>query len=748
MTETRDNERGRTTEFADADDEAQTSDGAGAGGDRAQQPVDTDETETDTATDETDTDPGTGDDPDFSSPEYYLNRELSELEFQRRVLHEAVDDRNPLLERVRFLSIFTGNTDEFVRKRIGGLKQQIEAGVTDPSPDGRTPTEQWVEALETARELFERQTTCYHEEIRPALADEGIHIVEYDDLDIEERRRLREHFETSVMPMLTPLTFDPAHPFPFISNLSLSLAVMTRSDEESEPKFSRVKIPENRPRLVEVDEGSRYIPLERLVAANLDLLFPGVEVLEHAAFRVTRNAEVGRSEEVAEDLIEMIEGVLRDRRFAMAVRLEIESGMPETAQEILIEQLGLDEREVFELDGPLDFRGFSSLADLDRPSLKPDPWSPQPHPRFEAIDASAPDADVRLFAEIRRKDVLLHHPYHSFGDTVQRFLDAAAVDPDVHAIKITIYRTATDSQVIDTLIRAARNGKQVVVMVELKARFDERNNLEWAGKLEDEGIHVTYGTIGYKTHTKTALVVREEPTGMALYSHIGTGNYHSETAKAYTDLGLLTADPVTGRDLIRVFNSFTGHSNYGDYEKLLVAPDNLRDDIVGLIRREVAIAEEGGEGRIVAKMNRLEDPEIVEELYRASVAGVEIDLLVRDICRLRPGVEGVSENIRVSSIVGRFLEHDRIFRFRNGGDWECFIGSADWMTRNLDSRVEVITPIEDPAICSYLREILEVGLADNRRRWEMQPDGSYVQCRPGDEPTRSLQETFMDSTGR
>ena len=684
---------------------------------------------------------------DLSNPNYYLNRELSELEFQRRVLHEAQDDRNPLLERVRFLSIFTENTDEFVRKRVGGLKQQIEAGVTELSPDGRTPHQQWIEAIEMVRELFEQQTACYHEEIRPALAAEGIHIVEYDDLTTEEHRRLREYFETSVMPMLTPLTFDPGHPFPFISNLSLSLAVLTRAAEEDELKFSRVKIPESRSRLIPVDD-SRYILLERLVAANLDLLFPGVEVVDHATFRVTRNAEVGRSEEVAEDLIEMIEGVLRERRFAMAVRLEIESDMPELAREILVEQLDLDEREVFELDGPLDFRGFSSLVELDRPALKAEPWSPSPHPRFASLEASANGSNDALFAEIRRKDILLHHPYHRFTDTVQRFLDAAAVDDAVHAIKITIYRTATDSKVIDSLIRAARNGKQVVVMVELKARFDERNNLDWGQKLEDEGIHVTYGTIDYKTHTKTALVVREESTGMSLYSHIGTGNYHSETAKLYTDLGLLTADPAIGRDLLEVFNSFTGHADASSYEKLLVAPDNLRDDVVALIRREAAIANEGGEGRIVAKMNRLEDPEIVEELYRASMAGVEIDLIVRDICRLRPGLDGVSENIRVSSIVGRFLEHSRIFRFRNGGNWQCFIGSADWMTRNLDDRVEVVVPIEDPRICRSLREILDLGLADNRRRWEMQPDGSYVQCRPGDDPVCDLQETFIERINR
>ncbi|SNR63680.1 polyphosphate kinase 1 [Halorubrum vacuolatum] len=679
--------------------------------------------------------------PDLSSPEYYLNRELSELEFHRRVLHESQDDRNPLLERVRFLAIVTGNIDEFVRKRIGGLKQQIEAGVTDRSPDGRTPTEQWVEALATTRELLREQTACYHEEIRPALAAEGIRLVEYDELGTEERSHLREYFKTSVMPMLTPLTFDPSHPFPFISNQSLSLAVLTRADGRREPKFSRVKIPATRPRLIPVEEGSRYMLLERLVAANLDLLFPGVEVVDHAAFRVTRNAEVGRSEEVAEDLIETIEDVLREREFAMAVRLEVESGMPEIARKILVEQLDLDTREVFELDGPLDFSDFSTLVDLDRRSLKPDPWTPQPHPRFESLETTATDA---MFAEIRRQDILLHHPYHSFTDTVQRFLDAAAIDPAVHALKITIYRTATDSKVIDSLIQAARNGKQVVVMVELKARFDERNNIEWAEKLEDEGIHVTYGTLDLKTHTKTALVVREEATGMSLYSHIGTGNYHSETAKGYTDLGLLTADSAIGRDLLHVFNSFTGHSDESAYEKLLIAPDNLRDDIIALIRQEATNASEGGTGRIIAKMNRLEDPAIIEELYRASRAGVEIDLLIRDICRLRPGIEGVSENIRVSSIVGQFLEHSRIFRFRNGGDWQCFIGSADWMTRNLDSRVEVVAPIEDPSICNYLREITEVGLADNRRRWKMRADGSYVQCRPGDEPIRSLQQTFMN----
>ena len=678
---------------------------------------------------------------DLSDPRYYLNRELSELAFQRRVLHEATDEKNPLLERVKFLAIFTKNVDEFIRKRVGGLKQQLAAGVTEETPDGRTPREQWRESLTEARSLLERQNRCYREEIRPALDEEGIHIVDYDELSAAEQREVRDYFESSVLPTLTPLTFDPAHPFPFISNQSLSLGVLTRERADADLTFSRVKIPRNQVRFVQLGDDDRYVLLEDIVRANLDLLFPDVEVVNTALFRVTRNAEVRRDEEVAEDLIEMIEEVLEERRFATVVRLEIERDAPEKILEILTRELELDEREVFHLDGPLDYRDFFELAALDRPELQLPDWTPQPHPRLGTREDGRPIFDV-----IRDRDVLVHHPYHAFEDTVQRFLEEAANDPDVLAIKAAIYRTASDSKIIETLIEAARNGKQVAVMVELKARFDEENNLEWAKKLEEEGIHVAYGTIGYKTHTKTSLVVREEEDGVQLYSHIGTGNYHSETAKQYEDLGLLTADPDIGQDLVRVFNYFTGHSMHRDYRKLLVAPGNMRERFVGLVRTVAQRARDGEDAQIVAKMNRLEDPQLVRELYRASMAGVDIDLIVRDICRLRPGLEDVSENIAVHSIVGRFLEHSRIFYFR-AGDEDCYYtGSADWMTRNLDNRVEAITPIEDPRLQSRLDEILETLLQDTRNRWVMQSDGTYERCREQvDEATTDVHATFMES---
>jgi len=678
---------------------------------------------------------------DLSASEYYLNRELSKLEFNERALHEALDERNPLLERVRFLSIFTRNMDEFFMKRVGGLKQQIAADVSERTPDGRTPREQWTEVLEKAGPMFERQAACYNEEIRPALAEAGIEILNYADLDAEEQSEFDGYFKDSVLPTLTPLTFDPAHPFPHISNLSLSLAVLTQEDGTSETTFSRVKIPQNRPRLVQLDGTPRYVFLEDLIAANLGRLFPDVEIVEHATFRVTRNAEVRRDEEIAEDLIEMVEEVLEERRFATVVRLEVEANTSERILELLRTQLDLSEREVFELPEPLDFRAFEQLLDLDRPDLTLPRWTPQPHPRLMTGHG---EQQGSIFEAIRRDDILVHHPYHSFTETVQRFIDEAANDPNVLAIKAAIYRTASESKIIKSLIDAADNGKQVAVMVELKARFDEEDNLEWAKTLEEEGIHVAYGTIGNKTHTKTTLVVREEDDGVELYSHVGTGNYHSETAKHYEDLGLLTADPDIGQDLVKLFNYFTGHSLHEEYRELLIAPGNMRDQFVDLIRREADHAREGRDARIVAKINRLEDPEIVEELYRASCAGVDIDLIIRDICRLRPGLEDVSENIDVVSIVGRFLEHSRVFYFHDDGADRYYIGSADWMERNLDNRVEAVTPIHDPRLQERLREILEVCLADNRNCWEMQSDGTYTQRSPGDEPVRQAQQTFMD----
>ncbi|WP_277542088.1 polyphosphate kinase 1 [Haloarcula laminariae] len=703
---------------------------------------------------------------DLTDPDLYLNRELSELAFQRRVLHEALDERNPLLERVRFLSIVTRNLDEFVMKRIGGLKQQIQAGVTERTADGRTPAEQWEECHDALAPMLRRQAECYRETLRPVLAEAGIDILDYDDLSPAERRRMRDYFEESVLPTLTPLSFDPAHPFPFISNRSLSLAVLTRP-EQGDPTFTRVKIPPNRPRLVQLDGDSRYVPLEEVVRENLDLLLPNVDIVDTALFRLTRNAEVRRDEEVAEDLIDMIEEVLEQRRFASVVRMEIDPEAHPRIRDTLQEQLDLEDREIYDLEGPLDYRAFGALTDLDRPDLKLESWTPQPHPRLRDPDSTAlaqTDAERArtIFDDIDEGDVLLHHPYHDFGDTVQRFLSEAANDPDVLAVKAAIYRTASDSQVIQSLIEAAENGKQVAVMVELKARFDEQNNLEWVRRLEENGIHVAYGTIGLKTHTKTALVVRDDDDGVNLYSHVGTGNYHSETAKGYVDLGLLTADRDIGQDLVTLFNSFTGPALDEEFRKLLVSPVTMRRELTRAIRREARHAQAGRPARIVAKVNGLEDPDIVEELYRASMAGVDIDLIVRDICRLRPGIEGISENVSVHSVVGRFLEHSRIFYFENGaraarssemddppqgGEPDYYIGSADWMTRNLDYRVEAVTPVEDPALRRQLKFNLDLVLADNRKRWVMESDGSYSQQYPRDgEPVVNTQEILMRET--
>ena len=707
--------------------------------------------------DSDDSDGSRDDAPDLDAPRFYLNRELSHLEFQKRVLHEALDERTPLLERVRFLGIFTRNLDEFFMKRVGGLKQQIDAGITDPTVDGRTPREQWGEILETTEPMFDRQTECYREVIRPALAEAGIDIVDHEDLTAAERERMRAYFEESIMPTLTPLAFDPAHPFPFISNLSLSLGVFVRHDPDEDPIFTRIKVPQNRPRLVPIEEGSRYILLEQLIESHLDLLMPNVEVLDTAPFRITRNAEVRRDEEVAEDLIEAIEEVIEQRRFATAVRLEIGADAPEAMVDLLRKQLDLAPEEVFRRRGPLDYRDLDALTELDWPDLKRERWSPLPHPRFaEGLNGDVTLQGSDLFDEIASDDVLLHHPYHSFDGTVQRFLDAAANDPDVLAIKAAIYRTASDSQVIQRLIDAADNGKQVAVMVELKARFDEQNNLQWVRKLEENGIHVAYGTVGLKTHTKTALVVREEDDGVKLYSHVATGNYHSETAKGYVDLGLLTADRDIGQDLVTVFNFFTGPSLDEEFRKLLVAPVTMRERFTDLVRREARYARAGRPARIVAKMNALEDPAMVRELYEASMAGVDIDLLVRDICRLRPGIEGVSDTVTVRSVVGRFLEHSRIYYFENGAgpddpadggaNPQYFIGSADWMTRNLDYRVEAVAPVTHPDLREQLRFVLEVMLNDNCTGWEMAPDGTYEQRSPGEEPVWSTQEILMTAT--
>jgi polyphosphate kinase len=693
------------------------------------------------------------DEINLADPGWYLNRELSALSFQKRVLAEAFDDRNPLFERIRFVEIVTRNIDEFCMKRIGGLKQQVAGTVTERSPDGRLPGEQLSLVLDTIDEMLTRQDEVYQTLVTEQLPAAGIEICEYDSLSESVQQALRAHVRSEVLPTLTPLTVTPDQPFPFVSNLSLSLGVRTRGTDGT-VRFSRVKVPENQPRLVDLstvaeeatapdDDGSssRFVFLEEVIGHNLDLLFPSVEILEWAAFRVTRNAEVRRNEEVAEGLIEMIEGLLRDRRFATIVRVEVAEGMSADLRAWIRTNLNLDSRELFERTAPLNLRSLGRIRDLDRPDLALEPWTPRPHPQFDGLDE---DDDRDVFDVIRADDVLVHHPYQSFEDTVQRLIADAATDSDVAAIKIAIYRTSQDSKLIENLIAAARNGKEVAVMVELKARFDEENNLRWVRRLEEKGIHVAYGTVELKAHSKAAIIVRREADGIQLYSHIGTGNYHAETARSYVDLGLLTCDESIGQDLIQLFNSFTGHSEYAGYEKLLVAPTGLRTELVDMIRQEAAVAEAGGDGRIVAKMNALEDPDIVAELYRAAMAGVDIDLIVRDICRLRPGVEGVTDTVTVRSVVGRFLEHSRIFYFGGGGDPAYFIGSADWMDRNLSRRVEAVTPIEDPTLRAELDDILEYYLSDNRRAWELQSDGSYVQSRPEGTATHDVQASLME----
>lgn len=673
----------------------------------------------------------------------FFNRELSWLEFNRRVLHEAADPGNPLLERLKFIAISDGNLDEFFMKRVGGLKQQLASHVRDLSPDGQTPRQQLAAIDAIVRPMLQEQRRLLHDEIVPALREKGLRLLHWDDLAADERRTVGEVFEARVLPILTPLAVDPAHPFPFISNLSLSLAVAVRGPGDASPRFARVKVPRSLPRWIKTaEQGLRYVPMEELVAQHLDRLFPGMEVLGAYPFRVTRNADVRRAEETAEDLLEVIQEELRERRFATVVRLEIEPGMPGWMRELLHEHLAFDPRDVFELRGPLGLAALMQIATLNVPGLRDRPWTPVSHPRLQAAaDSAEPD----VFEVIAQGDVLVHHPFDSFGTSVQRFIEAAAQDPKVLAIKQTFYRTSADSPMMRALIRAAEDGKQVAVSVEIKARFDEANNIEWSEALENAGAHVGYGHVGLKNHAKIALVVREEAGGLRCYTHIGTGNYNPQTAKLYTDLGLLTCDPEIAADVVKLFNLLTGYLHRPEFKRLLVAPINMKGRFLELIRREIDHQEAGRSGRLTAKMNGLEDPEIVEALYQASAAGVEIDLIIRGICRLRPGLPGRSETVRVISIVGRFLEHARIFRFGNGGAPEHYFGSADWMSRNLNYRVEAVVPIREPALQAELDAVLDLQLADNVKAWELRPDGSYLQRRPAvGEPERSSQELLME----
>ena len=671
------------------------------------------------------------------APEWYLNRELTWLAFNRRVLHEAQDDRAPLLERVKFLAIVSSNLDEFFMKRIGGLKQQIGARVRELTVDGRSPEQQLSECLAVVRDLVEQQRILASH-LHELLKARGIVLRSYRRLSEAQRKQMREFYWRNIFPLVTPQTMDPAHPFPFLSNLSLNLLVTVRYPSDEATGLARIKVPVGSgiPRFLKVSDEELYVPLEDVIANNLDLLFPGMVVEGCELFRVTRNAIAERDEDQADDLLHMIETELRERRFAPIVRLEVEKHMEAVHRGMLAAELGLDEAsEVFEIDGMLALRDLFQIVAINRPELHDPSHHPLDHPKL---------GDRRSIFHIVREGgpILLQHPYESFATSVERFVLEASDDPKVLAIKMTLYRTSADSKIIEYLIDAAQNGKQVTVVVELKARFDEAANIRWATRLEEAGIHVTYGVVGLKTHSKVILVVRRDFNGLRRYAHIGTGNYHAGTARLYSDLGILTCDPVIGEDLTELFNYLTtGFVPKRNYRKLLPAPKVLKPGLLARIEREIGHAKAGKPTLIQFKMNAVEDKDVTAALYRASQAGVKVDLIVRDTCRLRPGVPGLSETARVISIVGRFLEHTRIFYFLNGGNEEYFIGSADCMTRNLESRVEVVTPVEPPELRQKLRQILDVQLNDRRSAWDMQSDGSYVRRAPGegDDPRGSQQ---------
>ena len=669
--------------------------------------------------------------PELDHPSLYLNPELSLLEFQRRVLEEARDERNPLLERVKFLAILSSNLDEFFMVRVAGLLQQIENGVQEASIDGRKPGAQLAAIRAEVTRLVGEAYVAYREELLPALAAAGMTITEYSSLNASQQAQLEAYFLESIYPVLTPLAFDPGRPFPHISNLSLNLAVVVR-DAKGAEHFARVKAPDSLAQLVPVSpgpwpsSGECFVWVEQIILANLHLLFPGLEIVEAHPFHVTRDAEVAIKELESDDLLATIEEAVWQRRFRDAVRLQVDVNMPEPLLQILTSNLEIEPSGIYRVHGPLDVGRLRQLTGLDRPDLKDRPFLPQAPPALLRKDGD-------FFAAIRQEDILLHHPFDSFQPVVE-FLQHAARDPGVLAIKMTLYRLGRNSPVVDALLEAVKNGKQVAVVVELKARFDEESNIEWARALESEGVHVVYGLLGLKVHSKIALVVRREGDAIRRYLHLATGNYNPTTARLYTDIGLYTCDPEISGDAPAVFNYLTGYSNENQFRKLLVAPINLRQRLAELVRREIEHQRRGERGRLIFKMNALEDPDLIQLLYEASRAGVAVDLLVRGICCLRPGLAGVSDNIRVISIVGRFLEHSRIFWFRNGGAEEVYLGSADLMPRNLNRRVEVLFPVTSPRLVARLRgEILETYLADRAGARHMQSDGSYTRksCEDG-----------------
>jgi polyphosphate kinase len=674
----------------------------------------------------------------------YLNRELSWLDFNARVLALAADTSLPLLERAKFLAIFASNLDEFYMVRVAGLKRRDEMGLSVRSADGLSPREQLRLIGERTQQLASRHAQVFMDSVRPALAEQGVLIVKWDDLDDNERVQLSRHFHEQVFPVLTPLAVDPAHPFPFVSGLSLNLAITVTHPEDGGQHFARVKVPNNVDRFVELArrEGTdrktvRFLPMEELIASFLPVLFPGMEIVEHHAFRITRNADFEVEEDRDEDLLQALERELARRRFGSPVRLEVSDDMTEHMLELLLRELDVDPSDVIEVPGLLDLSSMWQIYGVDRPDLKDPPFVPATNPAF--AERETPKS---IFATLRDGDVLVHHPYDSFSTSVQRFIEQAAADPNVLAIKQTLYRTSGDSPIVNALIDAAEAGKQVVTLVELKARFDEVANIKWARALEQAGVHVVYGLMGLKTHCKTCLVVRREGSVIRRYCHVGTGNYNPKTARLYEDIGLLTAAPDIGADLTDLFNSLTGYSRKVTYRNLLVAPHGVRKGIIERIEREVAAVQDGADGRIRLKANALVDEQVIDALYRASKAGVRVEVVVRGICALRPNAPGFSENITVRSILGQFLEHSRIFHFRAID--EFWIGSADMMHRNLDRRIEVMAQVKDPKLTAQLNDIFESALDPSTRCWELGADGQWTAAPHDGRTVRDHQVSLME----
>ncbi|MEE8599913.1 polyphosphate kinase 1 [Euzebya tangerina] len=674
---------------------------------------------------------------DLDDPSLFTNRELSWLEFNRRVLAQGMDADVPLLERLRFIAIFSSNLDEFFMVRVAGLQDQVAAGLRKRTPDGLTALEQLEAISRRVRPMVDQSTVALHEQVLPLLARRGVGVVHAADLDERALNRLREQFEEKIFPVLTPLAVDPGHPFPYISNLATSLAVTVRDRKTGLTKLARVKIPAVLPRFWQVPGSTRaWVPLEDIIQWQLEALFPGMDVTESHLFRVTRNADVEVDEDDAEDLLLAIQQQLNRRRFGAVVRLEVAADMPKQTVKRLQEELDVSGTHTYEVRGLMGRADLAQLADIDQPTLRYDHWTPSPHPRLQPREDGTAMAVERMYDEIARADILLRHPYQSFESTTEHLITSAAADPSVLAIKQTLYRTSGDSPIVAALTRAAEDGKQVVALVELKARFDEEANIGWARVLERAGVHVVYGLVGLKTHAKLSLIVRQETDGLRRYVHIGTGNYHPKTARLYTDLALLTCDDAIAEDVTHLFNYLTGYARHDDYERLLVAPVALRRHLTEMIAEQTKL---GSAGRIRLKLNSLHDRELIFQLYEASRAGVQIDLIVRGICGVRPGVPGISDNIRVISVVGRLLEHERILQFGE----EYYIGSADWLVRNLDRRVEAMVPILDPQLKQELNDILDLTWQDDRQAWHLRSDGSW--SRPTAEEGLSSQQAFMDA---